>query len=471
MPSDTILIASADGKMRKTIKDALVKRYSVIEAKYGFEAVRLADSTTPALVIIDIEIPGLNGIDFCRRLKETKHTRDIPVILTSTHDNREDVIFGLKAGADDYLTKPINPDEVLIRVDAHLNYTNFLDGLEPKDLKLLLELSNSISVVRNPMKILQMVVDRVAGIIGVDRCSIVSISNNHQFTVKASNDLEKQEEIKLDLDGYPEIRKAFETRSAVVVNDTTSDPLMEPVRAQLEKRGLSSIFVVPIIKKESVIGTLFLGTATKVQDNISDRAYKLCHMVANISANALENAILFESMSTAKQVFEEFVTRDGLTRLYTHRHFYDQLEKECSRTMRYKSPLSLILFNLDDFRKVNEKYGHMLGDEVLKHVGLLIRSVVRDSDVAARYGGEEFAILLPSTNAEGALKLAQHITCLVSDFDYDIASDERITISAGVSTFTGDSPQTFDQLVQWADQAMRKAKAEGKNKVVVHAAP
>ncbi len=471
MSSDTILVASADKVMRQTVKGALEERYKVIEAKYGFEAVRLADSTTPALVIIDIDIPGLSGIDFCRRLKETKHTSEIPVILTYTHANKEDVIFGLKAGADDYLTKPINPAEVLVRVDAHLNYTNFLDGLEPEDLKLLLELSNSISVVRNPMKILRMVVNRVAGIIGVDRCSIVSINDNHQFTVKASNDLEEQDEIKLDLDGYPEIRKAFETRSAVVVNDATSDPLMEPVRAQLEKRGLNSIFVVPIVKKESVIGSLFLGTATKMQDNISDRAYKLCHMVANISANALENATLFESMATATQVFEEFVTRDGLTRLYTHRHFYDQLEKEFSRTMRYQSPLSLILCNIDDFRKVNEKYGHMLGDEVLKQVGRLIRSVVRNSDVAARYGGEEFAILLPSTNVEGALQLAQRITTLVSDFDYEIASDERITISAGVSTCTSDNSNTFDQLVQWADQAMRKAKAEGKNKVVVHAAP
>ena len=129
MSSDTILVASADKVMRQTVKGALGERYKVVEAKQGFEAVRLADSTIPALVIIDIDIPGLSGIDFCRRLKETKHTSEIPVILTSAQNNKEDIIFGLKAGADDYLTKPINPAEVLVRVDAHLNYTNFLDGL------------------------------------------------------------------------------------------------------------------------------------------------------------------------------------------------------------------------------------------------------------------------------------------------------------------------------------------------------
>ena len=438
MNSDTILIATSDDVVRQSLKDTLEEHYILVYAKHGFEAVRLADTMRPTLVIVDVDIPGLDGIDFCRRLKETRHTKDIPVILLSAHADKEDVILGLQAGADDYLDKPVNPTEVLVRIDAHLHYTKFLEGLEHKDLKLLLELSNSIAVLRNPKKILQQVVDRVADIVGVERCSIVSINNINEFTVKASNDLAGQEEIKLELDGYPEIRKAFETRSAVVVNDTTIDPLMDSVRSQIEKRGLNSIFVVPIIKKESVIGSLFLGTATKLQGGVSDRVYKLCHLVANISANALENAVLFESMTTAKEVFEEFVTRDVLTRLHTHRHFYEQLEKEFSRTKRYNSVLSLILINVDDFRRINNKYGHMLGDEVLKQIGRLIRSIVRDSDVAARYRGDEFALLLPNTNRDGALILAQRISGLISEFDYDILTGEKVTVSAGVSTYMGD---------------------------------
>jgi len=466
--SDTILIATSDDTARHALKGTLEEHYILVYAKHGFEAVRIADSIRPTLVIVDVEIPGLDGIAFCRRLKETKHTKDIPVILLSSHADKEDVIFGLQAGADDYLDKPINPTEVLVRIDAHLNYTKFLEGLEPKDLKLLLELSNSISVLRNPKKILRQVVERVADIVGVERCSIVSINNVNEFTVKASNDLEGQDEIKLELDGYPEIRKAFETRSAVTVNDTTIDPLMDPVRTQIKKRGLSSIFVVPIIKKESVIGSLFLGTATKLQGGVSDRVYKLCHLVANISANALENAVLFESMTTAKEVFEEFVTRDVLTRLYTHRHFYDQLEREFSRTRRYNSVLSLILFNLDDFKKINGKYGHMLGDEVLKQIGRLIRSIVRESDIAARYGGDEFALLLPNTDKDGALTLAHRIRNLISEFDYDVLTEENVTVSTGVSTYMGGTSHTFNQLVHWANRAMMEAKAKGKKQVMFY---
>jgi two-component system cell cycle response regulator len=243
---------------------------------------------------------------------------------------------------------------------------------------------------------------------------------------------------------------------------------MGSVRAQIKKRGLNSIFVVPIIKKESVIGSLLLGTATTLHDGISDRVYKLCHLVANISANALENAVLFESMATAKEVFEEVVTRDNLTRLYTHKYFYNQLEKEFSRAMRYNLALSLILFNIDDFRRLNSKYGHMIGDEVLKQVGRLIRSIVRDIDVAARYSGDEFVLLLPNTDKEGARILAQRISTLISEFDYDVLSEERVTVSVGVSSCIGDSPQTFDQLVEWAKKAMIKAKSNGCRKIMVH---
>ena len=157
--------------------------------------------------------------------------------------------------------------------------------------------------------------------------------------------------------------------------------------------------------------------------------------------------------------------RDGLTRLYTHRHFYDRLEKEFSRTLRYKTPLSLILFDIDDFRKINDKYGHMRGDEVIKQIGLVVRDVVRDNDVAARYSGEEFVVLLPNTANEGALKLAQRIRLLASELEYD-GIHEQVTVSAGVSTYLGDSPQPFDQLVQWANLAMVKAKMGDKNRVI-----
>ncbi len=466
MSKDSILIALSDQQLRKTIKDALERDYQLIEAKHGFEAVRLTESQAPSLIILDIELTGLSGIDCCRRVKAGTNTKDIPVILVHSRNNTEDIIFGLQAGADDYITKPINAADVLARVDSHLNYSKYLEGLEQEDLRLLLELSNSISTLRNPNKILGIVVKKVADILAVDRCSIVCMTEMDKLTIKASNESNINAELKVDLGGYPEIRKALETRKAVVVNDTTSDPLMAPVREQIKKRGLNSIFVVPIIKKECVIGSLFLGTATKLSEGISERTYKLCHLVANISANALENAILFESMSTAKDIFEDFVTRDGLTRLYTHRHFYGQLEKELSRAKRYNLSTSLVFFNMDDFRKVNDKFGHMLGDEVIKQIGRIVKNVIRDIDVPARYSGDEFAILLPNTDKEGAFNLARRLLHMIREHDYDVLKGHQISASAGIASFAGELGKTHEQLIQEATQAMRKAKAAGKMRVV-----
>jgi DNA-binding response OmpR family regulator len=99
----------------------LIDQFDVIEARHGHKAIRFADFKKPDLIIIDIELPGLTGIDVCKRLKATNHTKNIPVILISSHTRKEQIIIGLQAGADDYLTKPINPIEVLGRVDAHLN--------------------------------------------------------------------------------------------------------------------------------------------------------------------------------------------------------------------------------------------------------------------------------------------------------------------------------------------------------------
>jgi two-component system cell cycle response regulator len=463
-----VLIVDDDNFMRQIIKDSLTEYFDVIVAKHGHEAVRLADTAKPDLIILDIELPGVNGLDVCKRLKATSHTRDIPIILITSHTRKEQIIIGLQAGADDYITKPLNPNEVLTRVNVHLNYKTFYQGLERGDLQLLLELYDSILALRNPTKILDITVKKVADIIGVDRCLIVGINDNNEFTVKASNDLEMQEEIKLNLDLYPEIQKAHETLQPVIINDTTIDPLMEPVRSQMEKKGLNSIFVFPIIKKDTVIGTLFLGTATKLHGGISDRVYKLSHLVANISANVLENAILFDSMKTAKGIFEDLEIRDGLTRLHSHRFFYDRLESEFSRTMRYKTELSLIFINLDDFRSINDKHGHLRGDEVLKQVSRIIRDLVRDSDVVARYGGDEFSILLPNTDVSGALILANRIRTLISEIEVEATCDVKVAVSVGISTYKGDQDHSFDQMVQHAEQAVNKAKKTGKNKVVIY---
>ena len=460
-----ILIVDDELFFREVLKDILQKDFAIIEGKDGEEAISLSLKHAPDLIIMDVEMPRKNGIEACRILKADPETRKIPLILFTARTNKKDMVIGLKAGADDYITKPVCLPEIIARVDAHLRAKDFYSDLEDKDLRFLLEITESISAIRNPMAILRLIVEKMAGIMDIARCSIISINDKGEVIVKASNDLNCQEELVLDLRKYPEIQKSIESKQTVVVNDIKNDPLMFSVREQTEKLGYNSIIVIPVIKKESVIGTFFLRTASPIKNGITERIYKLCQLIANISANALENAILFESVQSAQNYFEEMAIRDGLTGLYNHRHFYDRLEEEFSRASRYAAPLSLVFFDIDDFKRINDLYGHTQGDRVLKRIGKLVKSVARESDIPARYGGDEFAIILPNTAGDGAFDLANRIQAVILDCEFENLPGEQITVSSGVSTYENKNVQSFNDLVHLVDDGMYKSKNQGKNMV------
>ena len=459
-----ILVVDDEFFFRRVLKDALKDQYDIIEGKNGDEAISLASAQKPNLIIMDVEMPVKDGIDACRILKENAETRKIPVILFTSLSKKEDIARGLKVGADDYITKPMCLPEILARVGAHLRPKDYYVDLEQNDLILLLELAENISAIRNPMTILHLIVDKMAGMTGNARCSIVSINNEGVLFVKASSDLALHEDIKLELCRYPEISKALNSKQSVIINDIKNDPLMAPVRTQIEGLNFNSIVVIPVIKKESVIGTFLLRMATPLSDGVTKRIHKLCQLVANLSANALETAILFERTQTAQEYFEEMSIRDGLTKLYNHQHFYSCLEKEFSKASRYGTPLSLVFFDVDNFKRINDNYGHTHGDMVLGTIGQLTNSIARQSDIPARYGGEEFAIILPNTPSEGALEVANRLGSIIREYQFEGLDGEQITISSGISTFTENNVQSCDQLVQLADKAMYSAKLLGKDR-------
>lgn len=465
MAKKEILVVDDDQFFRQILKNALKEKYNVLEASDGDEALSAIRESKPDLVLLDIEMPGKNGIEVCRELKGDPGTRGIPVILSTSRTEQEDIMAGFNVGADDYITKPVYPPEVLARVDSHLRARGYYSTLEQGDLVLLLELSETLSTLRNPVAILNTIVNRMGDVIDVARCSIVSIDGENNLTVKASNDLPCDENIRIKLDKYPEIRKALDTKKPVVVNDIKNDPVMESVRDRVESLHFNSIVVVPIVRKESVIGTFILRTASPLVDGINERVLRLCQLVANISANALENAVLFESMKTAQFYLEEMAITDGLTSLYNHRHFYSRLDEEFERAKRYEEPLSCIFIDIDDFKRINDIYGHRSGDEVLRQIGCYIKEIIRISDIAARYGGEEFVVLLPETGGSDAMNMARRLRSTVRGRSFEAVDHERITVSVGVATFIGNNVGHPDQLIQLADDAMYRAKELGKDQV------
>jgi two-component system cell cycle response regulator len=234
---------------------------------------------------------------------------------------------------------------------------------------------------------------------------------------------------------------------------------------------MNSIIVVPIVKKESIIGTFFLRTASPLKHAITERVYKLCHLVANMSSNALENAALFESMLSKQRFLEEMILRDGLTALYNHQHFYTRIEEEFSRAVRYGASLSCLFFDIDNFKKINDRYGHVCGDEVLRQIGRMLNDLIRESDIAARYGGEEFAILLPNATTEGALDLANRLRTAIGEIVVAGMVGSKITVSIGIATYIDGNMHSYEQLIKEADGAMYQSKKMGKDRVTVAGRP
>jgi len=158
---------------------------------------------------------------------------------------------------------------------------------------------------------------------------------------------------------------------------------------------------------------------------------------------------------------------DELTGLYNRRFFMSRLEQQLSRAREYNQPLSLLMIDIDFFKRFNDAYGHPAGDELLQHIGKLFQGVTRESDFAARYGGEEFVLMMPEVSGEEVLRIARQISVAISESPFqhqDPQHPKEITISAGVAEYPSDA-QSMEELIRKADQALYTAKEEGRNRV------
>jgi diguanylate cyclase (GGDEF)-like protein len=191
----------------------------------------------------------------------------------------------------------------------------------------------------------------------------------------------------------------------------------------------------------------------------------------------VENSVLIEKLKINNEelekvnnFFRELAIRDGLTGLYNHRYFQENLSVEIARSKRHEHTFSLVFIDVDHFKVYNDTYGHVDGDQVLKTIGSILGEMVRNSDHAYRYGGEEFVLLLPETPKEGAAIVAEKVCQEVENYPFHGRETQplgKLTISAGVATFPLDG-ETKREIIQSADAALYVAKANGRNMVHIY---
>jgi two-component system, cell cycle response regulator len=202
------------------------------------------------------------------------------------------------------------------------------------------------------------------------------------------------------------------------------------------------------------------------------------------AAAMLRIKTLQDELREAKDQLEKLSVEDGLTSLFNHRHFQEELRREFGRARRYNDPLSLIMIDLDHFKEVNDRHGHPFGDKVLREVAQLVKASLRDTDLCARYGGEEFSVILPKTMMAGALAVAERIHRELNQkaFAVDAAqvlpggassaagkgAGERVTASFGIASYPSKDVTSAELLVRYADEALYRAKREGRNAICVY---
>ncbi len=323
------------------------------------------------------------------------------------------------------------------------------------ELRRLVDMSGELAHSLDPRQVAVTIARHLAQVMSVDACTISywdragdRIETLGQFPGQGDGTAPAS----FDLAGYPETRRVLLEQAAVVVDvdDAAADPAEV---ALLRADGNATLAMLPLVANGATIGLVELLARRRVAHDAPH--LELARTMANEAAMALENARLYAAARA-------LADRDQLTGFFNHRYLHERLGEEIVRAQRSRRPLALLMIDLDDFKLVNDTFGHLFGDRVLAWVGELIRSTLRASDVPARYGGDEFAVVLPEADAAAATRAAERIleACRITAFQGESRGPVPIALSIGVAAFPDDG-RSAPELIASADRALYRVKHAG----------
>ena len=254
------------------------------------------------------------------------------------------------------------------------------------------------------------------------------------------------------------IGQVAKTNQPEVVYDSKKDPDLRRIPGI--NQFLRSMLVVPLSVDNKLIGVAVVGK--REPNSFGPKQLQILSSLGGQAAVAMANSMLYKKI-------EKLAITDGLTKVYNHRYFYKRIEEEAERCKRYQCAYSIIMLDLDYFKRFNDKYGHRAGDSALYNVARIIKESTRAIDVVSRYGGEEFAVVLPETETASAKMVAERIRKSINDSYFSVSDSQppvHITVSIGVATSPYDS-SGINELIEFADKALYFSKETGKNKVSV----
>jgi len=449
--SARILVVDDIEANRRLLQAKLEAQYhSVILACNGPDALEKARTTDPEIILLDVMMPGMDGYEVCRRLKADPVTAHIPVVMVTALSDTEDRVRGLDAGAEDFLTKPVDDFLLTSRINTLMRYnavTSELRQREASGLKTGAMEDSAQEDVEGPARVF--LIDdnprtsaRIAALLREDGHKVMTLLESGNM-----GDLAKE---RTDVLLVSLLSKSFDPLKLCAhfkTNDVT--------------RAVSILLICDPLERAKAVKGLEVGASDMIMAPVDTQ--ELLARVRTQTRRTRYVEILRERVDRGL----ELSIIDQLTGLYNRRYMTSQLQQYMHRAVMGGKPLSVMMLDIDHFKPVNDTHGHQVGDEVLQALADRLRDNIRPMDVACRPGGEEFLVILPETPGELACAAAERVRKAIAADPFNVLSKTRkiaVTVSAGVSSLLGPN-DTMAELLNRADTALYQAKSAGRNRV------
>ena len=431
--------------------------FEVITAMNGADALEIAERAQPDIVLLDVMMPGMDGFEVCRRLKSNQLTLHIPVVMVTALDQPSDRVNGLDAGADDFLTKPVNDTALFARVKSLVRLKMLTDELRSRA-----STSERMGLVEDELKL-----DSLSEISG----RILLVEDRVGSVERIQTALGEANTLQVAADPQAALFAAAEEEWDLVLVSLSLKEF-DGLRLCSQLRSLDRTRNIPIliIVEPEDTARMLRGLDIGVNDYIS-RPVDKNELKARVRTQLRKRRFAEQLRANVAQSMEMAVT-DSLTGLYNRRYMEGHLNTLVSDAAQRGKAISLLIMDIDYFKAVNDTHGHDVGDEVLRELARRIRQTVRGIDMACRLGGEEFVIVLPETDMALAYHIAERVRQSIGNEPFAIPSagiNLDVTISIGIAALE-ETDDNADTILKRADKALYRAKRDGRNRVVADAA-
>ncbi|PWC33283.1 PleD family two-component system response regulator [Azospirillum sp. TSO35-2] len=442
----------------KLLAAKLTREYfNVLTAFNGPDALELVRRESPDIVLLDVMMPGMDGFEVCEKIRSDPATMHIPVVMVTALSDVADRVRGLEAGADDFLTKPVNDIALFARVRSLVRLKMMMD-----EWRLRETTSGQFGVIERSGTMLSE---------SFEHASVLVLEDSVLDLEKVTETLQRDHNSVMAADTCA---KALERALAgdldlVVVSLTLLNEDGLRLCSQLRSHERTRQVPILLMVDEGELGQVAKGLELGANDYVVkpvDRNELLARARTQIRRKRYQERL----RSNYEQSLSMALT-DSLTGVFNRRYVNAHLPRLLERAIDSHKPVSVLMFDIDHFKVVNDTYGHTIGDEVLREVSARSSRNLRTFDLVARLGGEEFIVILPDTDGEAALIVAERLRSRIADTPFTVSADRgeiNVTVSIGISV-GGRLGDTAEGLVRRADEALYEAKRSGRNCVIADA--